>query len=115
MYFPAGRKLGIREKWKLVPRELASNKKIPKTPSFGSSDWSEFVKLVEYRDGLIHASASRPTSPSNPGATPPIPPVNILRDMEPGWPVRVVADLVRSLPRGGRLTNTTLAGQSVKG
>jgi hypothetical protein len=96
-YFPQGRRLGIREKWKQVLGELATDKKIPGAPSFGGSDWAEFVTLVEYRDGLIHASASRPTSPSNPGATPPVPPVDVLQDMEPGRPVRVVADLMRSL------------------
>jgi hypothetical protein len=96
-YFPPRRKLGIREKWKQVLGELAAHKKVPGAPSFGGVDWSEFVKLVDYRDGLIHASASRPTSPSKPDATPPVPPVDLLQSMEPGWPVRVVATLMRNL------------------
>jgi hypothetical protein len=96
-YFPPGRRLGIRDKWKEVLGEVVADQKIARKPSFGGSDCEEFLKLVEYRDGLIHASASRPTSPSNPGATPPVPPVDVLQDMEPGWPVRVVADLMRSL------------------
>ena len=77
--------------------ELASNNEIRGKPSFGGSDWAEFIELVEYRDGLIHASASRPTSDSAPDATPPVPPVKVLQEMEPGWPVRVVATLVQNL------------------
>jgi hypothetical protein len=96
-YFPEGRKGGIRDKWKDVPKELTANNKIPKTPDLSGSDWAAFLKLVEYRDGLVHAHASRPTSDAKPDAIPPVPSPDDLRDMEPGWAVRVVADLVRSL------------------
>jgi hypothetical protein len=95
-YFPPGRKGGIRDKWKFVIKGLAKDKKIPK-PGFGGADWTAFIQLVDYRDGLVHAKASLPTSKADPSATPPIPSPDDLRDMEPGWPVRVVADLVRSL------------------
>jgi hypothetical protein len=96
-YFPPGRKGGIRDKWKRVIKELAKDKKIPGKPGFGGADWTAFIQLVDYRDGLVHAKASLPTSKADPSATPPIPSPDDLRDMEPGWPVRVVADLVRSL------------------
>ena len=96
-YFPPGSKAGIRDKWKDVPKELAVNQKIRAAPSLGGSDWVEFRQLVTYRDGLVHANASRATSDAKPDALPPVPSPDDLRDMEPGWPVRVVADLVRSL------------------
>jgi hypothetical protein len=96
-YLPLGFRDGIRERWKRVIKDLESDNKIGGKPSFGGTDWVEFITLVAYRDGLVHAHASRPTSDSEPNAIPPVPSPVDLRDMEPGWPVRVVADLVRSL------------------
>jgi hypothetical protein len=98
-YFPPGRRLGIREKWKLVLEQLATSNKIRATPSFGGSDWAEFTKLVAYRDGLIHASASRPTSDADADAMPPVPAVEVLQQMRAGWPINVVCDLVENLHR----------------
>jgi hypothetical protein len=96
-YLPLGDRDGIRERWKRVIKDLELDKKIGGKPSFGGADWVEFITLIQYRDGLVHAHASRSTSDAKPDATPPVPPVDVLREMEPGWPVRVVADLVRSL------------------
>jgi hypothetical protein len=96
-YLPLGDRDGIRERWKRVIKDLEADQKIRAKPSFAGPDWTQFITLVAYRDGLVHANASRPTSDAAPDATPPVPSPDDLRDMEPGWPVRVVADLVRSL------------------
>ena len=72
-YFPPGSKAGIRDKWKDGPKELAAKQKIRAAPSLGGSDWVEFRQLVTYRDGLVHANASRATSDAKPDALPPVP------------------------------------------
>jgi hypothetical protein len=95
-YFPKHR-MGIRERWKFVIKALAKGKRIAGAPSFGGADFRAFLKLAAYRDGLVHANASLPTSKADPSATPPVPSPDELRDMEPDWPVRVAADLVGSL------------------
>jgi hypothetical protein len=95
-YFPK-RRVGIRKRWKFVTKALAADKRIVGKPSFAGVDWTAFLEFVEFRDGLVHANASLPTSKADPTATPPVPSPDDLRDMEPDWPVRVVADLVRNL------------------
>jgi hypothetical protein len=51
-YLPLGDRDGIRERWKRVIKDLESDRKIRGKLSFIGSDWTEFVKLVTYRDGL---------------------------------------------------------------
>jgi hypothetical protein len=41
-YFPPGDRRGICERWKAVTKQLEKNKKVPKAPSFGYSDWNDW-------------------------------------------------------------------------
>jgi hypothetical protein len=98
-FFHPGKPPGIRERWKTVIKQLEGNKKILKAPSFGYSDWNDFVKLVNYRNGLVHARASRPetNSPISQAYAPPEPSKTELGQLQAGWAVSVVVALVRHL------------------
>ena len=77
-----------------TPKELFKNGKIPCDPKL---DPSELDRLVKYRNGLVHAAASRPASDSQPSKTKPYPTRGDLERLAPGWALRVVVSLVRSL------------------
>ena len=105
-YFPDGDRRGIRERWKDVLKDLYKDKRIKEVPSFDprvNPHWNLFVDLVGYRDGLVHASASRPeididsqsTTPAPPPS--PIPSPTDLDQLPAGWAVRVVVTVVRQL------------------
>ena len=57
----------------------------------------DFRKLVDYRDGLVHASASRPETDSQPEKEKPLPSKTDLDKLFPGWAVQVVVTLVKRL------------------
>ena len=76
-YFPDGDRRGIRERWKDVLKDLYKDKRIKEVPSFDprvNPHWNLFVDLVGYRDGLVHASASRPEIDIDSQSTTPAPP-----------------------------------------
>jgi len=100
-FFPAEDRRGIRERWKEVLKALHDDNRISAVPSFTGSSWPNFVKLVGYRDGLVHASASRPEidAPSTTpvASPPPVPSPTHLDHLPAGWAVRVVVTTVREL------------------
>jgi hypothetical protein len=95
-YFPPGKKRGVKEKWKDVPKQLQSESRIDGVPPLNDSFWKDFCDLVDLRDGLVHARASRPLVPGSATNETPVPSVNALVEMEAGWPTKVVTNLVRS-------------------
>jgi hypothetical protein len=93
-YFPQGKSPGICERLKNVANQLHSNGLLPNKPDFGGlNEWST---LVNFRNGLVHASASRPESnvPSDPMPTPSL---NDLDQMSNGWAVRVITKVIGRL------------------
>ena len=102
MYFPPSQKKGIRDKWKDVPKKLKSDGAIPAAPDYsrapGQEYWSDFNDLVDMRDGLIHASSSRPeTNPQPPGVPGPHPSKRLLDQLQAGDATKAVVALVRHL------------------
>jgi hypothetical protein len=96
-YFPANRRRGVTGKWRELPKQLAVNGKIASAPNLGLQSWTDFVDLVKYRDGLIHARASRPLTVDTQQEELPFPTNDDLVKLSPGWPTRVVAQLIREL------------------
>jgi len=64
--FPPGRRDGVIDKWKDVPKKLQNDGFIPAVPDFSQAYWREFRQLVEMRNGLVHALASRPETAQQP-------------------------------------------------
>ncbi len=93
--FPRQEFEGIRDKWKRVVKELHIAGKIPSIQEFGQQTWADFAKLVAFRNGLVHANASRPEIQ---GVTPPpVPTLAQLDALAPGWACAVVVRLIDDL------------------
>lgn len=96
-YFPAGARHTAIEKWRDIPKHLHKDKLIPHVPDLGRPYWEEFNKLVDYRNGVVHAAASRPDTSSLSPIEKPLPPKSVLDQLEPGWALRIVIELIRQL------------------
>jgi hypothetical protein len=96
-YFPPAVKRPILEKWKEIPKRLREDGRIPGTPDLGGSTWSDFRKLIDFRDGLVHARSSRPETAGLPEESLPLPSKSELDNMEPGWALRTISRLIADL------------------
>jgi hypothetical protein len=96
-FFPPGERRGVAEKWKEVPKELKKAGLIAKSPDLGSPYWQDWLKLVDLRNGLIHAKSSRPETHSQAADERPVPSRNDLEKLPPGWAIKVVVALIREL------------------
>lgn len=97
-YFPPGRWMTVTEKWKEIPKQLFADRLIPGLPVLESPGyWGEWLKLIEFRNGLIHARASRPETAALNENEKPKPSKTALDNMAPGWPTGVVVELIRRL------------------
>jgi hypothetical protein len=97
-YFPVPHKRrGVRRRWKEVLKQLLENGKIGKEPDLGGRHEQEWKRLVDYRDGLVHARASRPQTTARPNERMPVPSKTDLDRLAAGWAVRVVIERVRLL------------------
>jgi hypothetical protein len=96
-YFPVDERIGIIDRWKNVIKRLAEDGLIEKSPDFGQPYWEEFKKLVDFRNGLIHANISKPHSAALKQKERPYPTAEMLEKLEPGWPTNTVRELVIQL------------------
>jgi len=96
-YFPYRDRQGIPDRWKKVIKDLKKDNRISKSPDFKDERWQKFKKLVKYRNGLVHGSPSRPeTSPLGDNQKP-VPSKTMLEQLEAGWAVKIVIQLIRHL------------------
>lgn len=101
-YFPPERRCqhdtryhrNLLKKWKEVPTDLYRDKRIKLLPKL---HLSRLGKLLQYRHGLIHASASRPATKTQAQKTKPFPAKKDLKKLKAGWAVSIVFDLVSEL------------------
>lgn len=84
----------LKDKWKDVPTELFEEGVISVKPVL---DLSELGKLISYRNGLIHARASRPSTAGLSNKAKPVPAVGELRTIEHGWAIGTAEKLVKKL------------------
>jgi hypothetical protein len=97
-YFPADDREGITSRWKTVTKDLLADGRIRAHPDHSrSAAWTDFIKLVGYRDGLVHARTGRPQTGDTPKDAQPTPTIDELNKMPTGWPTRVAVALVREL------------------
>jgi hypothetical protein len=96
-YFPPGNWSPISDRWKEVTKALARDGLIKAAPNFGGQTWQEFRRLIEFRNGLIHARASRPENSALTPKEMPSPTMAELQALDPGWAVNVVGQLIREL------------------
>jgi hypothetical protein len=96
-YFPPDERRSVTEKWKEITSLLVSDGLIPSAPSFAGKTWENFRRLVDFRNGLIHARASRPQTAGLSKSQLPVPSMEVLQTLPPGWAVGVVTALIREL------------------
>jgi len=97
-YFPPGKNRPIAEKWKDVPKQLKDHGLIHSVPNLGSgSAWGDFLRLVEFRNGLLHARASLPETSGLSASSLPVQSMDQLRSLLPGWASGVVRRLIQEL------------------
>lgn len=104
LYFPPESATPIRDKWKHIAQTLASDGLIDAAPNFGGTTWADFVRLVDFRNGLLHGSASRPYSTSISIGLP-VPTMWDLDGMPPGRSVRIVFSLIDELNAAAGTSN----------
>ncbi len=96
-YIPYGDRRGILKRWNEVLKNLRNDGLISAVPDFSDSHWQDFRTLVDYRNGLVHAEASRPEKHPQSEKEKPLPSKDVLSQLTAGWGVRIVAELVRRL------------------
>jgi hypothetical protein len=94
---PPGKKRGVLEKLRDIPKDLAADDLVPAPLDCGAQEWSDFREAVEYRDGLVHAAASRPETDDQPESEKPVPAMDVLDALPPGWAVERVRVILRKL------------------
>ena len=96
-YFPFDRKLGIRDRWPAVVKELRDDGRIATTQNLGGTIWANFRNLVDYRDGVLHAKASRSDVAGSPSNEKPMPTMHTFEQMTPGEAAEIVRALILDL------------------
>jgi hypothetical protein len=96
-YFEPGKFRRIEAKWKEIPKKLAADSLIATTPNQGHPNWENFLDVVAFRHGLVHAAASRPHSGDLPEQERAVPTMEDLSGLTPGWALGVVVSLIRRL------------------
>src|SRR5688572_19399966 len=94
-YLPADDRRGVTDRCKQIPRALKAAGVISAAPDLGGPHGEEWRRLVDFRDGLVHANASRPETTGLAPEWMPMPSKSELDELEPGWAVRVVVERVR--------------------
>ena len=98
-YFPENDRRGLTEIWKVTTDRLHQEGALPRTPNLGGPHGEEWKRLTRFRDGLVHASASRPSTPSAMGddLPKPSPSPEDLDALDPGWALGVTVEHIKRL------------------
>lgn len=110
-YFPTdkkkGKKRGVLEKFKEMTKQLKDDDCIAGTLDCSGREYQAFVRLVDFRDGLVHAMASRPSTANLSKESRPVPSQTDLDTLPAGWAIGVVWTILEKLhhdtrtPRAG--------------
>jgi hypothetical protein len=91
-------KMPVRERWREVPKQLASDGLLTKLPRWTAEQDIAWKRLVDYRNGLVHARASQPDTKGLGNGENPIPGLDELDQLvKRGWALSVVIDRIRGL------------------
>jgi hypothetical protein len=96
-YFPVEKKRGVIQKFKEIPKDLATSGLVQAALDCGGVEFQAFQQLVAFREGLVHASASRPETSGLSKDERPVPSKAALDALPVGWAVAVVRTLLQKL------------------
>ncbi|HEY3334677.1 MAG TPA: hypothetical protein VGK16_05505 [Candidatus Limnocylindrales bacterium] len=97
--FPAAnRRRSLADRWKHAVKTAVDQTWLAGPADFSGPGWADLLKLIEYRNGLLHAGASRPVSVRPPSQVdPPVPTASTLDTLAAGWALDVVIAEIRRL------------------
>ena len=105
-YLPALDRRGIKERWKEVVKKLYENTQIQGLPNFSTSPpWQNFLKMADFRNGLLHARSGRPDTTGRSACNQPMPTIGELKQLKPGAACAVVKALIEE---NAQITETEL-------
>ncbi len=84
----------LKQKWKEIPKELFLAKQISCVPNINKTGFND---LLDYRHGLVHASASWPFNHSVPESERPKPDPSVFAEIENGWALGIATRMVSDL------------------
>jgi hypothetical protein len=96
-YFPPDSRRGVKEKFREIPKALHKDGRIKSPLDCGGPEYADFYKLVDVRDGLVHASASRPETSGQRAEERPVPSKDELESLQAGWALGVVRTILEKL------------------
>lgn len=102
-FIPSGDRRGVSEKWKEVTQKLVDENLLKGCPDLGTKFWCDWMKLVDYRNGLIHARLSRPMTGYISEKLKPEPNTNALDEMTPGWPISVAVAMIKEFHKAASM------------
>ena len=102
LYFPTNTKMTAEYKWKEIPKQLCRDKLLREIPNLKSTFWENWKKLLNCRDGFIHAVTSCPEN------------LELLRKKEPskiheiskiksGWATHITIELVKQFHKAANI------------
>ena len=107
-YLPSDDRRGIWQRWKEVPKSLKADGLIRDTQDLSGMLWTEFTELIELRDGLVHARASRPDAGRG-TADRPRPSHDDWGRLKHGWAATTIAGSIQELNRAAGTAAPTWA------
>jgi hypothetical protein len=100
-YFPVTQKQdkkrhkrSLLRSWQEIPQELFNDTMIQSNPKI---NLRELNKLINYRNGFIHAHASRPITENLPEEEKPCPTKAEVEGLPSGWALKMVVDIIKDL------------------
>jgi hypothetical protein len=101
-YFQPSDRRSVSDKFKVVPKALADDGLISAPLDCGGTEFDQFKRLVDYRNGLVHARASRPSTGGLSPDSQPRPSKSDLDSIAGGWATRVVRRMLEKLHQNSK-------------
>lgn len=98
--FPVGDSRNVVQRWKQVPKALAERGAIQAIPDLGVGAWEEIIRLLTFRNGLLHGTSSPPVGSAVPEGRVSPASVDVLASIGPGWVPSTVVSAVDLLLSG---------------
>jgi hypothetical protein len=101
-FFPIDDRRGVYDRWRDVSNKLLEDKKLVRRPDYGAPHGTQWCRLLDFRDGLVHANASRPESGDYDLPLPPEPRIQDLRELPKGWAIDTAVERVVRLHQASK-------------
>ena len=101
-YFPINKRMNAADKWKEIPKQLCKDKLLRETPILKATFWVNWTKLIDYRDGFIHAVTSCPENLESLRKKG-IAKIHEMSKIKSGWATNVVIELVKEFHKAANM------------